>query len=141
MKILIVTALILLPFLSYSQSVLSYHQSPNGGQAAYAYEVNDKFRPEIRLFANTFIEELFLKVMLNYNFVRKDSYEFYSGLTAYTAIAEDMTIMIPFGLNIYPFEQKNFGFQMEFSPSFPFGQPWGPYFTGSWGIRYRFNRN
>jgi hypothetical protein len=120
---------------------VSYHQSPNGGQVAYAYEVNDKFRPEIRLFADTFIEDLFLKVMLNYNMERNDSYEFYSGVTAYTAIAEDMTIMIPVGLNIYPFEQKQFGFQMEFSPSFPFGAPWGPYFTGSWGIRYRFNRN
>ena len=139
MKFIIATALLLIPFLSFSQSVVSYHQSPNGGQAAYAYEINDKFRPEIRLYANTVIEDLYLKVMLNYDFINKENYELYSGITAFTGISEDMTIVLPLGFNFYPFENKQFGFLMEFSPSFPF-EGSGAYFTGSWGIRYRFNK-
>lgn len=138
MKFIIAFALILLPFLSFSQSIVSYHQSPNGGQAAYAYEINDKFRPEIRLYANTLIEDLYLKLMLNYDFINKENYELYSGVTAFTGINEDMTLVFPLGFNFYPFENKKFGFLMEFSPSFPFNGS-GAYFSGSWGIRYRFN--
>jgi hypothetical protein len=67
MKFIFTSALIHLPFFAFSQSILSYQQSSNGRQAAYAY--------------------------------------------------------VPFGLNIYPFEQKNFGFQIEFSAGFPFGEP------------------
>ncbi|WKV11584.1 hypothetical protein [Marivirga harenae] len=139
MKLICILALSLLPALSFSQSIVSYHQSPNGGELAYAYEINDKFRPEIRLYPNTLIENLYLKLMLNYDFVKKESFEFYSGLSAFTGIEEDITLVIPVGLNLYPFENKSFGFLMEFSPSFPF-DGFGAYFGGSWGIRYKFNK-
>lgn len=29
---------------------------------------------------------------------------------------------------------------MEFAPDLPFGEGNGGYFTGNWGIRYRFNK-
>ncbi|WMN11171.1 hypothetical protein QYS49_37445 [Marivirga salinae] len=141
MKLIYTTTLILLPFLSLSQSIVSYHQSPNGGQAAYAYEINDKFRPEIRLLSNTFIDDFYLKLMLNYDWIEKDNYEFYSGISLLGSTLGDPTLGFPLGLNIYPFENQNFGFLMEFSPNIPFDEGSGAYFAGSWGIRYRFNRN
>jgi hypothetical protein len=140
MKFIIAFALILLPFLSFSQSIVSYHQSPNGGEVAYAYEFKNKIRPEIRLLPNTFIDDFFVKLMVNYDWIEKDDYEFYSGISFVGSTIGHTTFGLPVGLNIYPFENKSFGFLMEFAPGFPFGEGNGAYFTGSWGIRYRFNK-
>ncbi len=142
MKFIYALALILLPFLSLSQSIVSYHQSPNGGQAAYAFEFNDKLRPEIRLFPNTLIDDFLLKLLVSYDWIEKNNYEFYSGAALLGALgAGGATFGLPIGLNIYPFENTNFGFLMEFSPNFPLDEGGGAYFAGSWGIRYRFGRN
>jgi hypothetical protein len=119
---------------------VSYHQSPNGGEASYAYEFNDKFRPEIRLYPNTLIDDFFVKFMFSYDWIEKEDYEFYSGISILGSTNGRATFGLPLGLNIYPFEHKSFGFLMEFAPSFPFGEGNGGYFTGSWGIRYRFNK-
>jgi len=45
--------------------------------------------------------------------------------------------VIPVGLNIYPFENKSFGFQMEIAGLI--GEV--DILRGSTGIRYRFNKN
>lgn len=140
MKFIYLTALVLLPFFSFSQSIVSYHQSPNGGEVSYAYELKDKFRPEIRLYPNTIIDDFFVKLMFNYDWVEKTDYEFYSGISLLGSTTGRATFGLPLGLNIYPFENKSFGFLMEIAPSFPFGEGNGAYFTGSWGIRYRFNK-
>ncbi|WP_296620828.1 hypothetical protein [Marivirga sp.] len=140
MKFIIAFALIFLPFLSFSQSVVSYHQSPNGGQAAYAYEFNERFRPEIRLYPNTAIEDLIVKLMFNYDWIEEENYEFYSGISLLGSTLGGPTFGLPIGLNFYPFENKKFGFLMEFSPNFPFDEGGVAYFAGSWGIRYRFNK-
>jgi hypothetical protein len=139
MKLLCIIGLVLLPFLSFSQSIVSYHQSPNGGEASYAYEFNDKFRPEIRLFPNTLMDDFFVKLMFSYDWIEKNDYEFYSGISIIGSTIGHATVGLPIGLNVYPFENKSFGFLMEFAPAFPFGEGNGAYFTGSWGIRYRFN--
>jgi len=142
MKLLLTIALILFPFLSFSQSIVSYHQSPNGGRAAYAYEFSDKFRPEIRLYPNTLIEDLLVKLMFNYDWIEKDNYEFYSGISLISAVGVGgASFGLPIGLNVYPFENKSFGFVMEFSPILPIDAGGDAYFAGSWGIRYRFNKD
>lgn len=138
MKLIYVIALILLPFFSFSQSIVSYHQSPNGGEASYAYEFNNKFRPEIRLFPNTLMDDFFVRLMFNYDWVERKDFEFYSGLSLLGGANSQGALGLPLGLNIYPFENKSFGFLMEFIPSVPLGEGNNGYFTGSWGIRYRF---
>lgn len=140
MKFIYLSTLILLPFFSISQSIVSYHQSPNGGEASYAYEINDKFRPEIRLFPNSLMDDLFVRLMFNYDWIEKEDYEFYSGISLLGSPNARTTLGLPVGINIYPFENKSFGFLMEFAPSFPLGEGNGSYFTGSWGIRYRFSK-
>ncbi|SMG12274.1 hypothetical protein SAMN05661096_00488 [Marivirga sericea] len=79
MKFIYTLALLILPFLSLSQSIVSFHQSPNSGQVAYAYEFSNKFRPEVRLYPNTLIDDFLLKFMFNYDWIEKEDYEFYSG--------------------------------------------------------------
>jgi hypothetical protein len=140
MKFIFTCTIILLPLFSFSQSIVSYHQSPNGGEAAYAFEFKDKFRPEIRLFPNTLMDDLFVRLMFNYDWVERKDFEFYSGLSFLGGANNQGAFGLPIGLNIYPFNNKNFGFLMEFIPSFPAGEGNGGYFTGSWGIRYRFNK-
>lgn len=78
--------------------------------------------------------------MFNYDWIEKENYEFYSGISLLGSTAGGPTFGLPIGLNIYPFENKSFGFLMEFAPDLPFGEGNGGYFTGSWGIRYRFNK-
>jgi hypothetical protein len=45
-------------------------------------------------------------------------------------------LVIPVGLNIFPFETKSFGFHIELSPIIAFDDE--ALLRGSWGIRYRF---
>lgn len=141
MKFVYLLSLLLLPLISFSQSIVSYHQAPNGAQVAYAYEFNDNLRPEIRLYPNTLIDDFLLKLMLNYDWIEKENYEFYSGISLLGSRVNGATLGLPLGLNIYPFDNKRFGFMMEFAPSFPFDEGDGAYFSGSWGIRYRFIKN
>ncbi|WP_375577607.1 hypothetical protein ABWH96_11140 [Marivirga tractuosa] len=140
MKFILTLAIILLPFLSFSQSIVSYHQTPNRSEVAYAYEFKDKFRPEIRLYPSTSIEDFFIKLMFNYDWLEKDNYEFYSGISLIGSTLRGSILGFPVGFNFYPFDNKNFGFLMEFSPNFPVGENGAAYFGGSWGIRYRFNK-
>jgi hypothetical protein len=44
--------------------------------------------------------------------------------------------VVPIGVNIYPFSNKNFGFHIELAPIIG----WDDVLRGSWGIRYRFPR-
>ncbi|WNB16978.1 hypothetical protein [Marivirga arenosa] len=142
MKSFIITLLFLtVSSFAYSQSIVSYHQSPNGGQAAYAYEFNERFRPEIRLYPNTAIEDFLVKLMFNYDLIDKENHEFYSGISLLGSTVGGATFGLAVGINIYPFENKNFGFLMEFSPNIPLDEAGTPYFSGSWGIRYRLQKS
>ncbi|MGM0580360.1 MAG: hypothetical protein ACQETL_06755 [Bacteroidota bacterium] len=140
MKFILTSAIILLPFLSFSQSIVSFHQSANGSQGSYAYEYNDKYRAEFRIFTNNFIDVIPIRLMFSADWVEKDIYEFYTGISLIPFTPQAPVVGFPVGLNIYPFENKNFGFIMEFAPNLAFGEAGGAYFSGSWGIRYRFNK-
>jgi len=56
----------------------------------------------------------------------------YAGLGGRIRILEG--IVVPVSLNIYPFENKSFGFQIELAPILRESS----LLRGSWGIRYRF---
>ena len=63
----------------------------------------------------------------------EENYEFYVGLGAKFNSFDGL--VIPVGLNIFPFSSKNFGFHIELSPII-LGD--NELLRGSWGIRYRF---
>lgn len=116
---------------SYSQLNVSYHQS-NLPFIGIGYEITERLSPELRLGTDQFIVDMSLEAVLTYKFLRKETYDFYAGLGARVNLIEG--IVLPVGLNFYPFNEKKFGFHIEAAPIILDADV----FRGSFGIRYRF---
>lgn len=125
---------ILLPSLAFSQAGVSFHQS-NLPFVGLNYEINQKIRPEVRVGVDEFFKQMSLEGVVTYDFVEKDEFEFYAGVGG--RVNRFDAIVLPLGLNIYPLNSKQFGFHIEVAPIL--GE--ANLVRGSWGIRYRFNRN
>ncbi len=128
-------ALFFIPTASIAQLGVSFHQS-NLPFAGISYEIKDRFRPELRIGTDNFLDYDYVSLELSvmYDILNKDEYEFYAGLGLKSTNFEGL--VIPVGINIYPFNTKNFGFHIELSPIL--GDDY--VLRGSWGIRYRFPR-
>ena len=129
-------SLLLLFFLGLSakaQFGISYHQSaiPFIG---FNYTINERFMPELRLGTDSYLDDVSIEGVFNYNFVQKEDYRLYAGFGFY--YGGQGAASIPLGIQLYPFENKRFGFQIEATPII--GEI--NLLRGSWGIRYRFNR-
>lgn len=123
---------------SSAQFGLSYHQS-NLPFIGVDYELGRRILGSLRISTDVFLVDLTPELVLAYKFGKNDQVDPYLGL----GIRVDDTnlgtgIVVPFGLNIYPFAQKQFGFLLELSPIL-IGDS-GNVIRGSWGIRYRFGR-
>lgn len=131
MKALLTTLLLVASVYSYGQLGISYHQS-NLSFAGVNYQLGERFLPEFRMGANVLLDNFAPELVINYQFVKKEDYQVYAGLGGRIQIDEG--IVLPLGVNIYPFENKQFGFQTELATVFSDNQ----IFRGSWGIRYHF---
>ncbi|RDC62734.1 hypothetical protein [Adhaeribacter pallidiroseus] len=116
---------------SFAQFGVSFNQSslPFVG---LSYEVNNKFLPELRIGTDNYFDDTSLEVVVSYIFKRNETINAYAGVGGRIQILEGL--VVPVGLNIYPFEKKSFGFQMELAPILRESS----LLRGSWGIRYRF---
>ena len=136
MKTFIFTGLLILFSLSSSFAQLSvgYHQS-NLPFVSVGYEINKRLMPELRLATDIDLDDNFSpELVLLYQFSNRDAYEFYAGLGY--RVNTFQGLVLPVGLNIFPFNQQNFGFHIEVAPLL---EPDGAkVLRGSWGIRYRF---
>lgn len=123
----------------YSQISLAYHQSELSF-IEVAYEINDRWVPSARIGTNLLFEDFVLELAGLYQFKEADVYEAYAGgglRLGYGLSSDDnVFLVLPVGLNIFPFERKGFGFQMELAPMFG-GEA---ILRGSFGIRYRFDK-
>ncbi|PZX58360.1 hypothetical protein LV84_01566 [Algoriphagus ratkowskyi] len=131
--------LLLLIFLGTStfaqaQWTTSFHIS-NRPFVGVNKQLGERWLPEFRVDVDNSFDYTGLELVVNYIFVKKDSYQFYGGLGGRANYYSG--VVIPAGLNIYPFENKSFGFQMELAGVV--GEL--SYLRGSTGIRYRFNKN
>lgn len=91
--------------------------------------------PELRIGTNLYLTSDFSpELVLNYQFVNKQDYEFYAGLGF--RVNTIPGLVLPLGLNIFPFDQRKFGFHIETTPMLEFEGDF--ILRGSWGIRYRF---
>lgn len=119
--------------LAFAQFGLNFHQSslPFIG---INYEIKDRFRPELRLATDNFIEALAGEIDLMYDVINRDEFEFYAGVGARNGDFNGLTI--PIGVNMYPFQEKKFGFHIELTPLV--GE--STVLRGSWGIRYRLSK-
>lgn len=116
----------------FAQFEVSYHVP---SVAAFGYEFNNGLNPEVRLVTNIPVDNFGIEAVLNYGFIRKTDYTFYGGL-GISMINGDLGGFVPFGLNIYPFENKSFGFLMEAGPFVV--QNANISLSGNVGLRYRF---
>jgi hypothetical protein len=104
-KIIILTSFFLLLFnSSKAQLGISCHQYLESNLVGVNYEMN-KFRPEFRFGVNRILKEITVEFDLNYQFIKKENFTFYSGL-GYNRDLEINSLVVPIGLNIYPFEVK-----------------------------------
>jgi len=131
MKQIITILLFSIPSIGFAQFGVAFHQSglPFVG---VNYEINEKFRPEVRIGTDNFFKDISFEAIVTYDILNNETLELYGGLGIKTA--DFGGVVIPIGLNIYPFDFKNFGFQMELSPIIGDSN----LLRGSWGIRYRF---
>ncbi len=133
MKYLISFILLGVSFSAFSQWGVGFHQSYQPF-AAVNYEFNERWRAEGRIGTDRDIESLSVELLGLFNFVRRDEYEIYTGLGFHALFY--YAAVVPIGINLYPFENKRFGFHIEFAPMIDFEDE--AIFRGSWGIRYRF---
>lgn len=119
---------------SFAQWTVSYHQS-NLPFLGVNKQLGEKFLPEFRIGTDQYFDDLSLELDVNYILKKTDRFEFYGGLGG--RIGNFEGVVIPLGLNIYPFEQKDFGFHMEGAAIV--GE--SNIARGSFGIRYRFLKN
>lgn len=132
MKSLIITAMLLFPILGFSQLGVSFHQS-NLPFFGVNYQFKSKFRAELRLGVDNYIENTSVEAVVTYDFIKNEDYEFYGGL-GLRGSNENGGAVIPFGLNVYPLNVKKFGFHIEIAPIIEEDA----ILRGSWGIRYKF---
>ena len=119
-----------------AQTTVSFHQS-NLPFIGVNYQFGDRFIPEFRIGTDQFFENISMELAGNYILKNEERYEFYAGLGVRVGSFEG--IVVPVGLNIYPFEQRDFGFHIEGAPIIGFND--SSLFRGSFGIRYRFAKN
>jgi hypothetical protein len=119
-------------FQAKAQIGVAYHQSslPFIG---INYQIGERFIPEARLGVNYFFEDVSLELVLQYAVLAHENYQLYVGLGGNNQ-NESTSLVIPIGINLYPFENKQFGFHLEVAPLINESS----ILRGSWGIRYRF---
>lgn len=133
-KLLLLVIFLATVTLAQAQWTTAFHIS-NRPFVAVNKQLGEKWLPEFRVDVDNSFDYTGLELVVNYLFVQNETYQFYGGLGG--RANHYSGVVIPAGLNIYPFENKNFGFQMELAGIV--GEV--SYLRGSTGIRYRFNKN
>jgi hypothetical protein len=142
MKNILLFALLLGATTLSAQWTVSFHQSflPFAG---LGYGFGDRFRLEARVGTDLDFNSVTAEGVVLFDILDNEDYELYAGLGGHTNDPFN-GLVIPVGLNIYPFAEKRFGFHIELAGLFgiPFDAPdWideNTRLRGSWGIRYRF---
>ncbi|MFA0962787.1 hypothetical protein AB9P05_13375 [Roseivirga sp. BDSF3-8] len=118
---------------AFAQVGVAYHQS-GLPFAEVHYEFGERVRPLFRPGVDSFFDNFPLELAITYDILDREDYEFYAGLGGRINGFEGA--VIPIGLNVYPFDNKRFGFHIEVAPIIGDAD----ILRGSWGMRYRFTR-
>lgn len=132
MKALFTFLLIFVLNSAFAQWGVAFYQS-HFSHAGVNYPIGKKWLPEFRVGLNTDLDNISPEVLINYLFIKKASHQFYAGFGGRAQIDEGL--VLPVGLNIYPFEDNNFGFHTEIAIIKTYENA---ILRGFWGIRYRF---
>ena len=110
---------------------IDFHQS-NIPFIGLTYEIKTRLLTELRLSTDIEFEHLSPELIIAYKIARNENFNFYTGIGGRANVLTGL--VIPIGFAIYPFENKQFGFQIETAPIL--GEDL--VLRGSWGVRYRF---
>lgn len=133
MRIFILIFFFIVPSFAYAQFGVSFNQS-NLPFVSLSYEIKNRLRPQLRIGTDHYFDETSLEGVVTYDFWDKEDYEIYAGIGG--RLNHFAGLVIPLGVNVYPFNIKQFGFHIELTPII--GET--SVLRGSWGIRYQFNR-
>ena len=133
-KLVLIACFGLFSLAAFSQTTINFHQS-NLPFLGVNYQFGERFIPEFRVGTDQYLDDISLELVANFIFKKTDRFEFYGGVGP--RIGSFAGVVIPVGLNIYPFEEKDFGFHIEGAGIV--GE--SSLFRGSFGIRYRFAKN
>ncbi|MDH5382670.1 MAG: hypothetical protein OEW75_17575 [Cyclobacteriaceae bacterium] len=96
------------------------------------YEFMDHLKTELRIGTDVFLTDASVEGILTYDILNKPDYEFYAGLGV--RFGDFAGFVYPIGFNFYPFEEKKFGFLIEFAPIIGNADV----LRGGLGFRYKF---
>jgi hypothetical protein len=114
-----------------AQFGVNYHQS-GLSFLGVTYEFEESFLAEARFSTDVFLDDLAVEGVIAYKIHKGDNHFAYVGVGGRYAFFP--AFVVPVGLAIFPFENKQFGFHIEAAPLIQRFT----IFRGSWGIRYRF---
>lgn len=127
--------LLLLTTVSKAQFGISYHQS-NLPFLGINYTLSDRFFGELRIGTDRFLGDLSLEAVMALTMGKSEEVDPYVGLGfRFDPEGLGAGLMLPLGLNIYPFSNRRLGCHIELCP---FTADQDVVIRGSWGIRYRF---
>ena len=130
-KLILLVIFGLVSTVSFAQWTVSYHQS-NLAFVGVNKQLGEKWLPEFRVGTDNFFSDVSLELVINRVFYKNDRLDVYGGFGGRVQSFEGF--VIPAGINIYPFDKKDFGFHIEAAGLV--GNE--SIFRGSFGIRYRF---
>jgi len=106
-------------------------------KAGIQYDFSDKIGTELRLYTNVFFEDFTPELVIKYNIVTNNQFDFYSGIGG--VINSINGIFIPVGFQFRPLENfQQFSLHAEIAPLWDFEDSF--IFMGSLGFRYKFKK-
>lgn len=117
-----------------SQLSIAYYSS-SMAKIGMGYDFSEKVRGELRVYSNTFREDITPEIVLCFNIVRREYHNIYIGLGyAFNAIDG---LVIPAGVQFYPIPDfRKFSLHVELQPTYEYFD--GLILQASWGLRYTF---
>ncbi|MEN8119510.1 MAG: hypothetical protein ABFS35_04160 [Bacteroidota bacterium] len=121
----------------FAQFSVSYYSS-SVPKAGIQYDFSDKIGAELRLYTNVFFDDFTPELVLKYNIVTNNQFDFYSGIGG--VINSINGIFIPVGFQFRPIEKfRQFSLHAEIAPLWDFNNSF--IFLGSWGFRCKFKKD
>jgi len=120
----------------FTQVSVSFYNS-SLSKIGVAYNFNDKIWTELRVYSNTFFEDITPELVVCYNVINKEKYNIYAGIGGVVNYFNG--IVLPVGVQFSPFEKlANFTLHIECQPTFDTEDEF--LLQSSWGLRYMFNK-
>ena len=112
-KLYLLLILILSSTLTYAQWGVEFIAS-NLSQLSVNYEINERIRPGVAIGTDTYFEDISIEVTGTYDILDRSEFEVYVGAGARFNYFSG--VVIPVGVNVYPFETARLGFKIEIAP-------------------------